>query len=117
MDRLDPALSQAYFQAEVEVRRVYAHDDVGAPGYETVPQFSPEAQQSGEMSNDFRQAHHRQSLRRPPGIQTGGRHLRPTDTGETGVGSLAGDRPHQSDPQLVTGGFPCDQPDAQCHGE
>jgi hypothetical protein len=117
MDRPDPAPAQTNFQAQVEVRCVYAHDDVGAPGNETVAQSPPEAQQSGEMSDDFRQPNHGQSLGRPPSIQTGGRHLRPADACETGTGSLAGDRPHQSSPQLVTGGFPCDQPDAQCHHE
>ena len=113
MRRADAVLLEAAFEAEVEVRRVDADEDVGALLQSTFVYSAPHGQQARQMAQHFDQTHHAQTLGRIPLVEAGCRHLRAAHAAEAGVREAraqAGDEPGA---EQIAGTFTGDEDEAR----
>ena len=106
--RLEPAL-----EAEVEVGRVDADEDVGLPVQDPAAQAAAQAQQAGQVGQHFGQSHDRKLAGVMPGVHSGGAHRVAADAREFRVGEAFAQAFDEVGAQQVTGGLAGDQREAR----
>src|SRR3989442_13637475 len=82
VDRRDPRLLQASLEPEIEVRGVYADEQVRALGQQGLSQAPPDAHDLAVVPQHFGVAAHRELLHRIVRLEPGREHLRPADPRE-----------------------------------
>jgi len=82
------ALLEPAFDAEVEVGRVDADEDVGLPVQHALAKRPAQLQETGQVGQHFGQAHHRQFARIEPGVHAGRAHRIAADAGEFRIGEM-----------------------------
>ncbi|MNF31712.1 hypothetical protein D3C84_124800 [compost metagenome] len=110
---LDPGTAQFEFEAQVEIRRIDADEQVRFGVDQGLEQASASRQQLRQAAEHFDQAHHRQALHGEIGTQALGLHERAADTDELDLWMTGLQGLHQAGTENVAGGFACHQRDAQ----
>ncbi|MNP60527.1 hypothetical protein D3C76_1556200 [compost metagenome] len=117
MHGLDPGLTQLEFDIEIEVRGIDADEHVWFRGDQVGHQLLTARQQFTQPTQDFHQAHHRQTFHGKVGRQAFGLHQRAADTDELDRRMASLQRAHQTRAQNVAGSLTCHQRNTQIgHG-
>lgn len=101
----------AGFQAEVEIRRVDADEDVRTLAFQAFFQLTPDTGNAPVIFQRIPVPHHRQLAHRPPAGHALPFHTRAADAVEDGTGQFRLERRDQMRTQQIPGGFACHQGD------
>ena len=104
---------QACFQAQVEVRRIHAYEQLRPRLEQRLPQPAPHPQQTRIMPQHLGVAAHRQALHRKQGGEPLGLHLGPADADKAGVRQVRAQSRDQVRAQQVAGCLPGDHADSE----
>src|SRR5690606_27356544 len=101
----DAGLPELAFQAQVEVGRVHADEDIRLPLQQPATQAGAQAQQARQVLEHFRHAHYRQFRAVVPGVEAFGAQHRPADAGELRVRETVPQLAYQAGGQQIARGL------------
>ena len=117
MHRANAPLAQAFFQAEVEIRRIHADEDIGLFLQKAIPQLAPDTPQAEYTLEHFQVvAMHRQQLAGPQHLKTLLRHARPANAAGLPLRPVLAHALQQQAGQQIARGFASDHANAQGFG-
>src|SRR5258706_4368598 len=108
MDRADPGRTQPRFEAEIEIGRVDADEEVGGLIEQQAPELAPDREDLGNVLERLDVAAHGELLEREERTSAFTDHLRARDAVEIEVGHALAQRADERRAEHVAGSFPGD---------
>lgn len=109
MHGLDAFALQFFFEPEIEIGRIDTDKNIRLPGKNAFKNTVSKPKQAGQVFQYFGQAHYCQFLTVMPRCDACLSHQIATDTDKFGIGIAGFYFRNQSGPELVAGGFACNQ--------